>query len=91
MTHSKYSRGLLTRAIEYAISLETDGADESETAGKRLVATCYRESARKLRETLEGGGVPDGATLLDQLADEADPDLALRLSLGRTTRDLTDR
>lgn len=88
MTHTQYRRGLLTRALEYVQSLEGE-ADETRTASLRLIASSYRLSARKLRETLEGGGVPDGATLLDQLADEADPDLALRLE--RVTRDIADR
>lgn len=73
MVHATHEVGLFSSATEYSDAACRD-ARLAQAAAARLLATSYRHSAKRLRESNEGGGVPDGAILLEQLADEIDPD-----------------
>lgn len=90
MVYTVYTRGLYSAAIAYSDAVR-DGAsaDELLVHERRLLAASRRDSARKLRDTGEGGGVPDGATLLEQLADDVEHPHPL--TSERVTRDLADR
>lgn len=88
MVHTEYARGLFTAALAYTDAVR-GGAPTEEIAEheRKLLAASRRDSARKLRDTGEAGGVPDGALLLEQLADEAEHPLLTE----RTTKDIATR
>lgn len=88
MVLTENSVGLLSLALAYgdAVRAGAPSADIDHHA-RRLLAESRRGCARALRDTGEGGGVPDGAILLEQIADDIE-----QPSIPRTTtRDLAGR